>query len=118
MRQLKTYPDINDVYLTSGTKVVHIGPDDEMMEPSNHKEADTRIVVHIIDTLPLGSVLSFPFHKSKPKLVDCIRWWNTWNKHPEVTETFVKISRHPFQVLSGDDFASTTTHRLRLKSIF
>ena len=35
----------------------------------------------------------------------CI-WWNTWNKHPEVTETFVKISQHHFQVLSGDDFAS------------
>ena len=48
--------------------------------------------------------------KSKGKRI----WWNTWNKQPKVTETFVKISQHPFQVLLGDDFASVEDFVCRL----
>ena len=53
-------------------------------------------------------------------------WWNTWNNHPEVTETFMKISQHPSrfcQVMTSLPWGilfvdSTTTHRLRLMSVF
>ena len=38
---------------------MHIGPGDEMMEPSNHEEADTRIVVHVIDALPNANSILF-----------------------------------------------------------
>ena len=34
----QSYPDSSDVYLTSGAKVVHIGPGDELVEPSNHEK--------------------------------------------------------------------------------
>ena len=129
-----------------------IRPGDEMMEPSNHEETDTRIVIHIIDALPnVNSILirtgdidvfiillgQFSrFHSINPNLnlwnafsgekhqemlninrlhqsigpERCLTlsmfhamsgcdttsgmkskgkhiWWNTWNKHPEVTET-------------------------------
>ncbi len=50
-----SFPDCKDVYLTSGACVVHIGPGDEMVEQSNHEEADTRIVLHVIAALEISS---------------------------------------------------------------
>ncbi len=50
-----SFPDCKDVYLTSGACVLHIGPGDEMKEQSNHEEADTRIVLHVIAALEKSS---------------------------------------------------------------
>ena len=45
------YPDSKDLYITSNEAVLHTGPGEEMTELSNHEEADTRIIVHMMKAL-------------------------------------------------------------------
>jgi hypothetical protein len=45
------YPDNKDLYITSSESVLHTGPGEEMTDQSNHEEADTRIIVHMIQAL-------------------------------------------------------------------
>lgn len=42
-------PGNNDFYITLKDHVMHNGRGNEMMELSNHEEADTRIVVHLVN---------------------------------------------------------------------
>ena len=47
-----TYPEGKEVFITSGTTV--LGTDQHMQSPCDHEEADTRIVVHLVDALKKG----------------------------------------------------------------
>jgi len=49
-----TFPPSKAVYVTLGESVVYLGDNSPIMPNCNHEEADSRVVIHILQALEQG----------------------------------------------------------------
>ena len=119
-----SWPPAKAVYVTSGQVVVCIG-DSIPMQNCYHEEADTRSMVHVLHALKQGEQtinaicesLGEPQSRSLPVFhafsgCDTTSAFNgkgkksvlqAWQAFEDVTETFVYLAGHPFQLLDAED---------------
>ena len=87
----------NDLYITHGKNVLHVGRGTEMTEECDHEEADTRIVIHILHVLHEGAKTVLVQTVDSDVVVILITHFNLFDSLSHECEVFVSFGNGKYK---------------------